>query len=55
MRISERQIQKLITIAFAHSANMRIVGEWKNSEEVLELLEKIQNQQSEKLKTIENK
>lgn len=41
---------KLITIAHAYAANMRILGKSRNSEVVLELLEQIQSQQSKKLK-----
>ncbi len=53
MIISEKQIMQLIAIAHAHAANMKIFGEYRNSEDVQELLEEIQNQQCEKLKFTE--
>ena len=54
MIISKKQIMQLITVAHAHSANMRLVGEYRASEEILELLEQIQEQQSTKLQEIKD-
>lgn len=53
MIISEKQIMKLITIAYTHIANCHIMNEIEAMKEVQILLAQINDQQSEELKVIE--
>lgn len=53
MIISEKQITQLLSIAEAYCATLHRFGEYKNVEEIQNLLAQISDQQSEELKEVE--
>ena len=52
MKISNKQIMQLVTIAHAYTSAMHRMGEYRNFEEVQTLLADINDQQSDELRDI---